>query len=345
MTKRPTYIREFSRDFTLALIETWWRAETPDRKCWTNKRLPFYPYLVFERSHGIVNSYYDSRGVAWIKNELITNIKESDTFLENLAERYIVGIKKIASYKNPANLSISSFKHFFSDLEKAWAWFDAAWWVWEITPAESKKLLIPEDFNDLRRKTQNFVEDTDKTIRLFLKHLYPNITSYHDVLLVEEVLQSDIPGQRELVERKNSYFFTDNDLFIKLSRKDIEKKFAMIFEDHNVKNSLGSVKGLIACQGKVCGHVKIVSNVTDLAKVCNGDILVSPMTLPSFLPAIKKSSAIVTDEGGFLSHAAIISRELKKPCIIGTKIATKVLKDNDMIEVDANKGTVRRLNV
>lgn len=57
--------------------------------------------------------------------------------------------------------------------------------------------------------------------------------------------------------------------------------------------------------------------------------------------ACKKAAAIITDEGGLLSHAAIISREFKKPCIIGTKIATKVLKDGQKIEVDANKGIIR----
>ncbi len=72
-----------------------------------------------------------------------------------------------------------------------------------------------------------------------------------------------------------------------------------------------------------------------------GDIIVAPMTLPDILPAMKKAAAFVTDEGGILCHAAIMSREMKKPCIIGTKIATKVLKDGDLVEVDAKKGVVR----
>ena len=56
--------------------------------------------------------------------------------------------------------------------------------------------------------------------------------------------------------------------------------------------------------------------------------------------AMKKASAIITDEGGIICHAAIASRELKKPCIIGTKIATKILKDGDLVEVDADNGIV-----
>jgi pyruvate,water dikinase len=67
------------------------------------------------------------------------------------------------------------------------------------------------------------------------------------------------------------------------------------------------------------------------------------MTSPDMIALINKASAIVTDDGGILCHAAVISRELKKPCIIGTKIATKVLKDGDLVEVDANKGIVRKI--
>ena len=67
------------------------------------------------------------------------------------------------------------------------------------------------------------------------------------------------------------------------------------------------------------------------------------MTRPDFMPLMRKAKAVITDEGGITCHAAIVSRELGIPCIIGTKIATKVLKDGDMVEVDANKGIVRKI--
>jgi len=67
------------------------------------------------------------------------------------------------------------------------------------------------------------------------------------------------------------------------------------------------------------------------------------MTRPEFVPLMKKAAAIITDEGGITSHAAIISREMNIPCIIGTKIATKIFKDGDLVEVDADKGIVKIL--
>lgn len=74
-----------------------------------------------------------------------------------------------------------------------------------------------------------------------------------------------------------------------------------------------------------------------------GEILVTAMTTPEFLPALKKASAFITDEGGIASHAAITAREMRKPCILGTRIATQVLKDGDFVEVDANQGIIKIL--
>lgn len=104
----------------------------------------------------------------------------------------------------------------------------------------------------------------------------------------------------------------------------------------------GEVNGMIAYRGVAKGTVKIVRMVSELDKVKEGDILVTQMTFPAFLPAMNRAAAFVTDEGGITCHAAIVAREMKKPCIIGTKNATKVFKDGDTIEVDANKGFARK---
>ena len=103
------------------------------------------------------------------------------------------------------------------------------------------------------------------------------------------------------------------------------------------------LKGNSAYPGKVRGRVSVIMGETHFGKFNPGDILVAPMTRPEYLSLIKQAKAIVTDEGGITCHAAIISRELKKPCIIGTRVATKVLHDGDLVEVDADKGLVKIL--
>lgn len=103
------------------------------------------------------------------------------------------------------------------------------------------------------------------------------------------------------------------------------------------------LKGISVCRGLVRGYVHIVFNPADLKRFKRNEILIAPETTPDFVPAMKLAAAIVTDQGGLTSHAAIVSRELKIPCVIGTKIATKVLKDGDLVEVEATRGVVRKL--
>jgi phosphoenolpyruvate synthase/pyruvate phosphate dikinase len=121
------------------------------------------------------------------------------------------------------------------------------------------------------------------------------------------------------------------------------KKFIKINEIMNRTNEINEIKGIIASRGKTIGKVKICESSTEISKVKPGDILVVAMTTPDFVPAMKISAGIITNEGGIICHAAIISRELNKPCIIGTKIATKVLHDGDVVELDANNGIIKIL--
>jgi len=110
-----------------------------------------------------------------------------------------------------------------------------------------------------------------------------------------------------------------------------------------INEDISTLKGTPASNGIIIGRVKVLNFSTE-KEFNQGEILVTSMTRPDFVPHMKKAAAIVTDEGGVTCHAAVISRELKVPCIIGTKIATRVLKDGDMVKVDANKGTIKKLD-
>lgn len=106
------------------------------------------------------------------------------------------------------------------------------------------------------------------------------------------------------------------------------------------------LSGIVASKGRgenIKGRIRIVTDPRN-DKFQKGDILVTSMTRVEFVPLMRKAKAIITDEGGLACHAAIISRELNLPCIIGTKIATKILKNGDLVEMDVNKGIVKILN-
>lgn len=127
------------------------------------------------------------------------------------------------------------------------------------------------------------------------------------------------------------------------------EKIMLEFEDYFFNKKVSEIKGTIANKGVYKGKVKIIRTLfsdkimEEIKKVEKGDILLAETTGPEMMVACKKAGAIVTDEGGLTSHAAIVSRELKIPCIVGTKIATKVFKDGDIVEVDADKGIIRRV--
>lgn len=100
------------------------------------------------------------------------------------------------------------------------------------------------------------------------------------------------------------------------------------------------LKGLAASPGIGIGKVKIINDLNDLDKIKSGDILVTTMTNPDMVVAMQRSKAIVTDEGGMTAHAAIISREMGIPCVVGTNDATQKLKDDEIVTVDGFQGKV-----
>lgn len=105
-----------------------------------------------------------------------------------------------------------------------------------------------------------------------------------------------------------------------------------------------TIKGISASQGKVQGKVRIILSSKDFSKFEAGKILVTQSTNPEWTPLLAVAKAVVTDTGGALCHAAIISREYCIPAVVGTQNATEVLKDGQEIEVDGSKGLVRILS-
>ena len=152
------------------------------------------------------------------------------------------------------------------------------------------------------------------------------------------------PSIDELRERKKYMVFITSREGLKIL---LGEKARDYFERHvkreGVSQEVSELKGSIASPGLVKGVVKLVNSAADIGKMKEGDILVSNATQPELLPAMKKAAAIVTDVGGMTCHAAIVSRELGVPCVIGTKIASQVLKDGDLVEVDASHGRVKKV--
>lgn len=124
------------------------------------------------------------------------------------------------------------------------------------------------------------------------------------------------------------------------SLKPFEEKKVIEMNKKEEEKEEVLVKGIPASPGIASGEVKIIFDAKELYKIKNGDIMVTRMTSPDFVPGMKRASAIVTDEGGMTAHAAIVSRELGIPCIVGTRDATKKLVEGQFVTVNAVQGIV-----
>lgn len=158
------------------------------------------------------------------------------------------------------------------------------------------------------------------------------------------LLFKSVNRERLEVEYNHVMLWLDEGVLRKLVGPEAGEKLKYIQDRLPKVEVTDEIKGQLAYRGNVKGKVRVIFDIKDSGKLQPGEILVTRMTDPSYVPIMKIAGAIITDVGGITCHAAIVSRELKIPCIVGTKIATKVLKDGDEIEVDANQGIVRILN-
>lgn len=155
----------------------------------------------------------------------------------------------------------------------------------------------------------------------------------------ERIFAGEELGLPEIYQRARGFaILIKDDKTEFLVGDDAEKTWQR--EREKFKNEILNLGGISASRGKAVGTVFVAFSAGEAMKIPQGYILVTGMTTPEFVPAMRRATAIVTDEGGLTCHAAIISRELGKPCIVGTKYATRVLKTGQTVEVAANHGVV-----
>jgi pyruvate,water dikinase len=99
--------------------------------------------------------------------------------------------------------------------------------------------------------------------------------------------------------------------------------------------------GIAAAPGVATGNAKVVKSLEEASKLQQGDIMVCQMTLPPWTPLFSTVSGLVADSGGILSHCAIVAREYRIPCVVGTAVGTVTIKDGQRVTVDGSKGIVR----
>jgi phosphohistidine swiveling domain-containing protein len=151
---------------------------------------------------------------------------------------------------------------------------------------------------------------------------------------------------RQLAARRRSlpfiFEFTDGK-YVEIEGAAARSKISEMIPD---RQSEDTVSGEVASKGNypsIVGRVRVLNSTDELGEMQPGEVLISSMTTPEFVPAMRMASAVVTDEGGVTCHAAIVSRELGIPCVIGTERATRVFRNGDFVEIDLEHRLVRRI--
>ena len=202
-----------------------------------------------------------------------------------------------------------------------------------------------------REQSEGLLKEVGNYLRKWLSpllenHKYP--ASFIRLLSVAEIKSlinlDSLPPRSELEKRNRGYVYFKGKIFKETHFANFLKKTGTELEPPQKNDNGNTLKGNAAYIGKkVSGKAQIILNSFEANKFQKGSVLITPMTSPEYLPAIRIARAIVTDEGGLTCHAAITAREIKKPCLIGTKNATQFFKDGDMVEVDTSKGLIKKL--
>lgn len=203
------------------------------------------------------------------------------------------------------------------------------------------------------KKVDNYiVELSEKLLREISRKTYFAVSqiSFFEMFELKDLLIKGKEPNLESVNRRQKKYAIKVDLsnpigLEKISANKIEK----IIQSNYSKESEDSFGGLVVYPGSVTGSVKIVPPMSSIEEYSRyiktlkkTDVLVASMTAPNLTPAFLKVAAVITDEGGLMSHAALVAREEKVPCIVGTKIATRILKNGDIVTVDAINGIINK---
>ena len=337
---KQTFIKAYTRNFSIMMEHAWFSANKENIvKMLDLKEYPFNPPYLYFMKDGVEEVWENTKANRWLLDRLIEKLKSDDKFFPELYKRYFERLVEIEKWWKKDIKTISDLEKFIDKVYDGVSDFVIIYGALmdEAVPKEYRELA------DKFREKDVFFAECNTTIWKALGNIYPEL-GYLAVYITREELSKKI-DKEELKKRDGGFALIPGIFVGSISFNDFVKKFPEYkFEVEKGEHDKNGLRGQIAYKGNVTGKVRIVKRKDQIDQMVEGEIIVSPMTTPDMLPAMQKAIAFVTDEGGITCHAAIIAREMKKPCIIGTKVATQILKDGDEIEVDADNGIIRIIN-
>lgn len=276
--------------------------------------------------------------------ERFSFLKRKDMFMEFFDEKYYLEEMKRCRNSEEELLSLES------ETEKKKKEFQEVLDLFKEDPFAQILFKTTNEAIFFRTwRTERFSQSSSYIVSLFqeIAHCL-RLQDYHDILyllppeLVDLLKNNKLVNQRLIEQRKEAFTyitFGSKEQLV-LQGKDAQEPLTYL---HLFDTSHDNIRGTPAFKGNVQGKVVVITHRDQWPSIQHAEILVIHTTTPDIVPYLKKVKGIVTEEGGILSHASVISREMKIPCVIGTKIATKAFKSGDVVEVDAEKGIVRKI--
>lgn len=326
-----------SRSLSLTAIRVWYLSDRHGLEAHTGGTMFFEPLFIHEDGRG-VSVYYDFTDPKQDPKHLLPYFFENMDKFVRLASEYESDCQEILRLISQGREA--DFKKVFDLVVRTWPMLAISDVVGAMEGEDKYRPLIKRAY-ELRVKHDTVVYKAEEfLLRIISESLGTHGADLAQYVLPEEFIEGAVPGIAILQQRKRRYVYFEGSLATDFDIESFCHERNINLERTDVLGTKESFTGTVAYKGKAVGRVVLVFEKSQVGKVEKGDILVTPMTTPDFLPAMKKAAAFVTDEGGATCHAAIIAREMGKPCIIGTKLATSVLKDGDLVEVDADNGRV-----
>ena len=336
------YRKLLTRSIPLLTVQYWYAGEYFGLHNLTEKRVHFNPLFIHREGKG-VDSYYETNNPETKDENLVKYFIENPKKFDDLMKKYDLECKRLIAISKKAKQK--DFSKIFKMLVSYWATFDVINVLSSALGKNPGNRVLKKAYEQ-RKKWEKVEYISEKCIMNLAEKSFPDYKDYLYFLTFDELNKKNLPSKEELEKRKRGYIYFEGKVYTNINLEDLEKQegIELVRPSQELKSD-NLIKGTTAMKGKAIGSVKIILNPKDLYKIRQGDILVTVMTSPDYVPALKKVSAIITNEGGIMCHAAINARETNKPCIIGTQIATHVLRDNDLVEVNASQdqGTVKIL--
>lgn len=337
MSEKITFQKNYTRDTALFLQDIWARDQSINLPKLLGKENQHLPGIIHYVNNGGVEIWENKEATQWLLDTVLEKNNQDPLFLPTKIQEHKELLNEIKVFWDKEILSTpEELKQFAKLVERGVVGFN----IFFRTAQDDRS---PQDLREIAliaRNSDTFFAKNDTLIHKSLSSVFPELKGYENYVFASEI--DNLPSKEILEQRKNHFILVDgSNTFLGTLDEYAREYTHLIFEANNIKDDVKEIKGQIAQKGKAIGKVRILKRRDQVGEVKEGDIIVSPMTTPDFLPAMKVAAAFVTDEGGITCHAGIVARELKKPCVIGTKIATQVLKDGMEVEVDADNGIVR----